>query len=121
MSPGGLGFKFKMGLCLAPWVGDPSGPGGGGLGGRVGYHRHHYNHNGLCCFDYLFNNESRSDHGESTTTFLARSRHADDLQPATENMKVETLTFTMKILWIMGLVSIDSYPPLRLMHLLTVC
>ena len=74
-------------------------PGGGGLGGRVGYHRHHYNHNGLCCFDYLFNNESRSDHGESTTTFLARSRHADDLQPATENMKVETLNFTMKILW----------------------
>ena len=74
-------------------------PGGGGLGGRVGYHRHHYNHNGLFCFDYLFNNESRSDHGESTTSFLARSRHADDLQPATENMKVETLTFTKKLLW----------------------
>ena len=33
MSPGGLGFKFKMGLCLAPWVGDPIGPGGEGGAG----------------------------------------------------------------------------------------
>ena len=24
-----MGFKFKMGLCLAPWVGDRGGPGRG--------------------------------------------------------------------------------------------